>query len=121
MDSSDIKRIEAVTARETKWVSEHQLIFKIADESSFDIISYLGEGPTCHISLTFAKPVNLATGNSVEIFKIQAAEQGIQLTCVGSYKNAISKSGIFIRMACNRRPLYKPKKCKSDDDRCLAA
>jgi hypothetical protein len=91
MDPSNIKRIEAATARETEWVSEEQLIFKIADEPSFDIIPYLGEGPKCHILLTFAMPVNLTTGNIEGTFKIQAAEQGIHLTCVASCKNANSK------------------------------
>ena len=109
MEPSAIERIEAVTEKELEWETDG-LFFKVsANDRSFDIIPHLGEGLKCQISPTFVHPANATIGNLVQMFKIQAAEQGTHLTCVGSCKNPDSKSGIFFRLACDRHRLSEKK------------
>jgi hypothetical protein len=58
MGPSDIKRIQVVVKKELEWATD-KLVFKIAEDPSFEVIPYLQIGPKSHELLSFGNPNSL--------------------------------------------------------------
>ena len=119
MEPEDIKNIEEAIEKDTQWMQK-ELVFKIEEARSIDVVPFLSEGCQSSETLSFPNPPLLTQKELIAVFKRQAARQGVHLTQSASSSNLHSRGSRFFWLVCDRYLLYHRAKGNKRVDCCIS-
>ncbi len=105
MELDHVKEIEEAIKKDATWRTQ-KLVIKTDKVTMIDIVPYLGNGPKLDETLSFPNPALTTQKELIDVFKREAASQGLHLTQSASSSNVDSHGGRFFKLACSRYQLY---------------